>query len=162
MSDNPVMFYNQYMENFRGASCTGLASLGLQLFLPLSSRVMLHFYDPNIYRIRTNNSNVCEVSNDAETLKFNELQWLNARENVYYSSQAKPISISSQAQRFLKNHSDNIPMVREYPIGGTKHGSLFLNRISEQGFGLVLSALKRQRKNCSIRSNGPRCAIGRL
>jgi hypothetical protein len=93
-SDNPVVFYNQYMENFQGASCTGLASLGLQLFLPLSSKIMLHFYDPSVYRIRINDSNVCEISNDAESLKFNELQWFNARENVYYSSQSTPISIS--------------------------------------------------------------------
>ena len=58
-SDHPVILYNQYMEGYQEASCTGLALTGLQIFLPISPTLMIHFYDPGIYRVGTKENSDC-------------------------------------------------------------------------------------------------------
>ena len=113
-SDHPVVYYNQYMENFTAASCTGLASRGLQVFFPISPRTLLHLYDPGVYRVGASTSEYCEIWQGAEALKINELQWLNALENLYYSRETTPESIESQAKRFLPRRPAGLAVVEEY------------------------------------------------
>lgn len=51
-TDNPVVLYNQYLENWAtGYSSGGLAQKGLQIFFPLSPRYCLMLFDPGIYRV---------------------------------------------------------------------------------------------------------------
>jgi len=51
ISDNPVVFYNQLMS-FRtfGSNC-GLASKGLQIFVPISPTLTIMMFDPAVYRV---------------------------------------------------------------------------------------------------------------
>lgn len=133
-SDSPVVFYNQYMESFRGASCTGLTSQGLQVFFPLSPKIMFHLYDPKIYKVAPKNSSICDVQTKAEALKFNELQWLNALENVYFSRQSTGASIVSQAKRFLPRRTTGSCKVDEYPFARPNGGGESM--IVQQGVDL--------------------------
>ncbi|MGO9121663.1 MAG: DUF4238 domain-containing protein [Desulfomonilaceae bacterium] len=113
-SDSPVVRYNQYMENFQAASCTGLASHGLQIFFPISPQSMLFLYDSSVYRVGKNGCDFCEDLADAEAIKLNELQWLNALENVYYSDETNLDSISAQAKRFLAHRRVDLSVVEAY------------------------------------------------
>lgn len=110
-SDHPVVFYNQYMEGYQEVSCTGIASKGLQIFLPISPAVMLHLYDPQVYSVGSRGSDVCWVGGAAEALKLNELQWMNALENIYFSNhsdssliqaEAKQVAQAREAPRFAR------------------------------------------------------------
>lgn len=119
-SDNPVIFYNQYLEHSRGGTCSGLAAQGLQIFLPITPSLMIHFYDPDIYEVGSKRSLFCETCSDAETLKFNQLQWLNALENVYFSLSCSSDSIQGQAEKFLKP---------DQPLIATKPGGQSLDNL---------------------------------
>ena len=112
--DSPVVYYNQYMEKIEGIGCTGLLSQGLQIFFPISPQTMLLLYDSTVYRVGSNKSDCCEVYDDAEVIKLNELQWLNALENIYYSNKTSPDSIQTQAKRFLPHRPTDLAIVEEY------------------------------------------------
>jgi hypothetical protein len=83
-SDNPVVLYNQLLEERTYASNTGLQSVGLQIYLPLSPKVAVFLYDPDVYGVGSRSpTRIClENPNDIEQL--NALQLLSAVENVYF------------------------------------------------------------------------------
>jgi hypothetical protein len=87
-SDNPVVCYNQYFQSLKGIYNIGLASAGLQLFLPLSPHSLLVMYDGDKYKA----SGARDVTNDIteRDLDFlNLLQCINADENVYFADEAE-------------------------------------------------------------------------
>ncbi len=114
-SDNPVIYYNQYMESCTTESCTGLASRGLQMFFPISPRILLHLYDPGVYVVEPRCADCSEISSDAEAGKVNELQWLSALKNVYYPDGVNQTSILSAAKRSLPRRPTNLMIHEEYP-----------------------------------------------
>ena len=63
---------------------------------------MLHLYDSSVYIVGKKGTQVIEITNDAEALKLNELQWMNALDHVYFSNLSQSNSIQIQAKRFLK------------------------------------------------------------
>jgi hypothetical protein len=123
-SDHPVVYYNQYMENCKTESCTGLGSRGLQIFFPISPRVMLHLYDPGVYKVGSSKDGFCEIYSDAEARKMNELQWLNALENVYYSNEVNQDSVLSQAKRSVPRRRTDLVKVEEHAHPTDKNRSL--------------------------------------
>ena len=50
-SDNPLVLYNQLFSFRKIASNTGLTQKGLQIFLPISPKSALIFYDPDVYAV---------------------------------------------------------------------------------------------------------------
>lgn len=52
ISDNPVVFYNQFLEERNPQDPNiGLATKGLEIFLPLSPQQILILYDHNVYKV---------------------------------------------------------------------------------------------------------------
>jgi len=84
-SDNPVVLYNQYLEERNCASNTGLQSIGLQMFFPLSPDCLLLCLDSWIYDMKPCSQRTIKISSSADIRKINELQLLNAVENVYFN-----------------------------------------------------------------------------
>ena len=63
-SDNPVVAYNQFLEGRKvPGGITGLATKGLQMFLPLSRDILLVFYDDTVYRVGNRKDSVVTVNN---------------------------------------------------------------------------------------------------
>jgi hypothetical protein len=88
-SDNPAVRYNQFLEKRHFlASNTGVASKGLQIFLPIGPRHMLMLYDGDIYRIggRKHLETHIEVEREADVEALNILQTANADEVLYFSA----------------------------------------------------------------------------
>jgi len=83
-SDSPVILYNQYMEksgNYLGA--TGLPCKGLQIFYPIHPRLMICFYDPNVYKC--GNTANCTSTNDIDEIhQFNVMQYLNSDNQLFF------------------------------------------------------------------------------
>lgn len=94
-SDNPVVLYNQYLEERDYAGNTGLQSVGLQIYFPLSPKFLLLCYDGSVYSIHPRLS-------DSDIENINGLQFLNAVENVYYHSEMTDLQSVSDA--FKKIH----------------------------------------------------------
>jgi len=118
-SDNPVVLYNQYMHQSKYGSALGLASEGLQIFLPLTSKVMLLFYDSNVYRVGSSASQICEIYSKPEVIKLNELQWLNALENIYYSKTMPGDEIDRQASRLVPLRSGELISLDEINLASS-------------------------------------------
>lgn len=113
-SDNPVVMYNQYMEHFTTASTNGLASKGLEIFFPVSPQILLLFYDNEIYRIGSNKTDIIEITSLEEVRRINKLQWLNAHDNVYFSTESETESIKQQSELFQPERIAKIPRMVAY------------------------------------------------
>lgn len=74
ISDQPVVLHNQYAEHhprFRHATgTTGIALMGIQIFMPISPRVQLALYDPQCYQYGGQSNLLCKVSKK-------DVDWLN-------------------------------------------------------------------------------------
>ena len=123
-SDSPVVFYNQYTENCRAMSCTGAATKGLQIFFPIAPNAMLHLYDAAVYKVGSKKSDCCEIGDTAEVRKFNELQILNALENVYYRDEATSESIKDQARELGPRRRTALVTLEETPMPAEPDASL--------------------------------------
>ena len=91
-SDSPVVTYNQYCEGIRDRGVTGLSQKGIQVFVPLSSSLLLILYDASTYRIhrsadRRSSRTITDNLVDVDQLNF--LQLLSAERNVYFSDWAQ-------------------------------------------------------------------------
>lgn len=84
-SDNPVVFYNQFLETRKGFGCnTGLACKGLEIFMPLSPKHYIIFYDRDVYKVGDKTDIFVPVTNPKDIVALNTLQCINARENLYF------------------------------------------------------------------------------
>lgn len=132
-SDHPVVFYNQYLERrnaFGGR--TGMACLGLQIFLPLGPKHQVVFFDPQVYKVggrKLRNTRVDIVlPDDVETL--NVLQVANANEHIYFNDAMQIATLRKIIQEGDRFRRSEKVRVCEYE-GGTdeagRHHSLLVN-----------------------------------
>lgn len=89
ISDHPVVVSNQFVEHNEFLSqrrgWTGLAVKGLQMFLPISPKVILAMYDPGTYEYGSPKKLVCPASiHDVAVL--NKLQAITAVDALYFAS----------------------------------------------------------------------------
>ncbi len=85
IADNPVVSTNWFGRVRDPRRAIGLARSGLQMLLPLSPGFALLLHDSNVYTT-TSQHNIIAVSRVEEVIALNELQWMNAHKNVYFSS----------------------------------------------------------------------------
>ena len=71
-SDNPVCLFNQFLEKI-GENTIGLAQRGLQLYMPISSRVALIYYDDKVYNVGSKLQEYVEVSKPNDIKELNKL-----------------------------------------------------------------------------------------
>lgn len=104
-SDNPVVLYNQLLEFEAFGSKTGLVCKGLQIFLPLSPRLTLMFYDRDVYSITPKDRVVLRVRELRDMTQLNALQVASALGNVYFSNakRANIYSLADHARRFRRS-----------------------------------------------------------
>lgn len=85
-SDDPVAAHNQYCEGITYRGVLGWNCRGLQLFLPLSPRVVLLLYDKAVYKVDGSRHGECSsvIRYPEHVRLINDLQALNAHQNVYF------------------------------------------------------------------------------
>lgn len=100
-SYHPVVFYNQFLENRRTwGSNTGFASKGLQVFLPISPRHQLFFYDQDVYKVSGYFHKPICLKDQEDIDSLNGLQLLNAHTNLYFNLAVSSEYIKSLFSRF--------------------------------------------------------------
>ncbi len=111
LSDNPVVYYNSFFEKktkwFTG---TGLADKGLQIFLPISPKHMLHFYDSDVYKVGCARKKTIELFNDYDIYSLNKIQFINSK-NCIYSNQGfiePEINQLNDINKKIKNNQEPI------------------------------------------------------
>ena len=81
--DNPTVFFNQFFQHYK-VLVNGLASRGLQIFLPIAAKKMFVLYDADTYHIGSRTSRQIEIYRK-DTEKLNILQYIGAAGNVYFA-----------------------------------------------------------------------------
>ncbi len=114
-SDNPVVLFNQFLEERKKyGSNTGYAAKGLQIFLPISPRIAILFYDENVYKIGSKKKKSIRVFSEDDINAINSLQLHNAEENVYFADDVKESYIKNLARKNKRKNTDKINLDKYY------------------------------------------------
>jgi uncharacterized protein DUF4238 len=85
ISDNPVIQTNWFCHTkLPGRSGAGIGKAGLQVVMPISPRHAVLLHDANVYGA-ADSARVIEITKEEDADLLNELQWLNAYKNIYFS-----------------------------------------------------------------------------
>ncbi len=84
-SDNPVVKYNQYCEEFQYAGITGATQKGLQIFVPLSPCCQLILYDGTTYRTVSGRFTRKSGAIQSDIDQLNLMQLISADEHIYFA-----------------------------------------------------------------------------
>jgi len=85
-SDSPVCFYNYVKSNNHGM--VGFQSPGLQIYCPLTEKILLLFIDPELYYIDSDENFIIHVNEPSDVDAINKLQFFNCLENLIFSKEA--------------------------------------------------------------------------
>jgi len=147
ISDNPVAFYNQFIEHNEDLrqckGSTGLAVKGLQMFLPVSPNVCIAVYDPTTYCYGSPSRRTCFVSR-RDALLINQLQALYAHECIYYDDRCTDEHRDAVIQ-IRKHHDVHTPQLVAGPLRQRSDGKLsqFIeNWATEARIGAKLSCAR--------------------
>lgn len=84
-SDYPTVNYNQFFEINGLTNVSGYGNRGIQIFLPISSNLLVLIYDKSIYKVGETGINRITVKNEDDIMQLNLLQIYNCN-NVIYGS----------------------------------------------------------------------------
>lgn len=85
-SDNPVVLYNQYLEQRRPEhNNIGFVTKGLEIFVPISPQHCLVFFDGDVYKVGEKNNIKVNIKDLADVESINRLQYINAQQNLYFN-----------------------------------------------------------------------------
>lgn len=112
-SDNPVVFYNHFLSFRTLGSNTGLASKGLQIFLPIGPSNSLVLYDRDVYSLGKSASPVVDIHSPQDIYELNTLQYCSALNNIYFRNSKQDIAAlhrkGSKYRRAHKTSFDAFP-----------------------------------------------------
>ena len=129
-SDHPVVLYNQFLENRKeNGSNTGLASKGLEIFLPLSPHHLITFFDRDVYKIGTKSNKSVEITADSDVEALNILQYINANHNLYFNEEISESQIRKLVSRATRYRGKPKANVDEYSAGKRDGKKYFLLHI---------------------------------
>ncbi len=92
-SDNPVVLYNQLFSSQNDSSSTGFSYKGLQIFLPISPKSTLVFYDSNAYTVDIDGSATIDVTLLDDVHELNTLQMCSALNCVYFQDRSTDVEL---------------------------------------------------------------------
>ncbi len=121
-SDNPVVLYNKLMQWRTFGSNTGMASKGLQVFLPIWPRITLVMYDRYVYRFGRTKADSEAWASMEQVQELNVLQAASASENVYLlGADADIYRVRDHAAKFRRMKKSNVVAFEEKlePDGST-------------------------------------------
>ncbi len=133
-SDNPVAKYNY--NYYQLSSLVGIASPGLQIFLPLSPDICLMLVDNVQYIVdKPKGSNIITLDNQ-DLEKVNALQSLNCSESLIYYRKTDEATIRKLVtqypkQRVSKEYKEKLLKVNHHADGGRDEIIMFCQEFSK-------------------------------
>lgn len=110
-SDDPVVFYNQYLERKRSPmSSTGLATKGLEILCPISPRHYIMYYDGGVYDLSRGCCESVAVADNHDVLHLNKLQMINCDENIFCHEHPSEAHLKFLSRR-CRNYRSRAPYV---------------------------------------------------
>ncbi|MFQ4138031.1 DUF4238 domain-containing protein [Nodosilinea sp. PGN35] len=99
ISDHPVFIYNWLYRDLEYPGVTSITALGLQIFLPLSPKITLCFYDPKVYKYGQKSLVTC-VSKDEDIEILNSFQVINSDSVIGFYSQQNEAHVRRLYERY--------------------------------------------------------------
>lgn len=108
-SDFPIVKYNQFLEQAKWQdSKTGYGTVGLQIFIPLNSELIIVLFDSGIYKVGDKKKKYLDISNVRDVDSLNTLQFVNCFETVYFDEKANADYIKKIADVSTKYTKANV------------------------------------------------------
>lgn len=108
-SDFPIVKYNQYLELKKWiGSKSGYSLDGLQIFIPITSELILVFYDSSIYKAGFKKQKNINITEESDVNSLNILQFVNCLGTIYFNERANESYIrylDSIANKFTRANS---------------------------------------------------------
>ena len=108
-----------------GISCngtTGGISRGLQVFLPLSPKVLVMLYDGIIYKVGDKKSRITRLVPDGDIKSLNFLQVVGAEDNLYFADWNKKEEIEKLVKESNRFRDFERTKVAKYVEVGSEEG----------------------------------------
>jgi len=147
-SDNPVVKYNQYMEN-KGHEfgSTGIASKGLQIFFPIHPRMMVCLYDPFVYKYGEKNKLSIVTESISEVHQLNSLQFIYSESQLFFNHFIIKEYIEMLIRTNKKEKETVMPLSKSfYLTDGNQKRPFLVNTFRDPKIGLNLSFIKLLKK----------------
>jgi hypothetical protein len=111
-SDNPVVLYNQLLSFRKAGNSTGLITKGLQIFFPISPRLLIVFYDMGAYRVSRNNKIEHDITDVRDVYNLNLLQACSCHENIYFMDEdIDTASLHKKARPHMRKDKSTLQVV---------------------------------------------------
>ena len=144
-SDTPVASHNHMMRwRAQFGSTTGMVWKGLQYFYPMSSRVLLTLYDPNVYSVGDRGKPWHFVTDKRDVDEINVLTAAHSYENIYFRSGAsnflKVVERAKGMRRKAKTKLYKNPL--EEMADGTGYSQIIASSLEDVQMNMQLSFVK--------------------
>lgn len=109
-SDFPIVKYNQFLEKKKFPhGKTGYGNIGLQIFIPISPKLIILFYDAKIYKVGFKKQRNLTIKSTNDINNLNVLQFLNSYNIVYFNHEVSKKYIHEICYTSKKFKKANIP-----------------------------------------------------
>ncbi|WP_305064057.1 DUF4238 domain-containing protein [Methanococcoides sp.] len=107
--DNPVVFYNY--KKIKNNSSIGCKSSGLQIYYPISNKIILALFDNDMYDIKKDTNTTIFVTMEKDVDALNTLQFSNCLDNVYYSEESDIMYVTNLHSKFKNSFEKKEPII---------------------------------------------------
>lgn len=112
-SDHPLVKYNKlYISKQIKNSKTGYSTIGLILFLPLSSNTLIVIYDGGAYEVGPRKKCIFNIQKEEDVKLLNALQFINQNGQLYFCNEIGEQQIRAISNNFTKYKIANNPDVK--------------------------------------------------
>lgn len=108
-SDFPIIKYNQFLEQKKWPYAkSGYGVIGLQVFVPITPKHVILFYDSGIYKVGFKKRQTLELNNPKDIDEINILNFINCFDTIFFNHEVNEHYIRTMFTRSKKFNRANM------------------------------------------------------
>ena len=131
-SDDPVAFTSRFHAQKIRNNVFGVGSAGALFYFPLSPRLLLLCYDGDVYIPRSRKNSFVPLKTKKDVLACNELQYLKASRNVYFSNWRQKNQVISEYKTACSRRPGSTHQVLKFVEDGSTVDSQRYRRVGKR------------------------------
>lgn len=139
-SDNPACMYDQFLERI-GDNSIALGLRGIQIYLPLTPRLAIMYYDSDVYKMGSSHKSYVYITNRNDIFELNKLVAANSNSALFCKDSTKNIS-KYEIYANLYDYVSQIPTFDKINIRDHNGGIIIGSHTRGKFFHLKLSFVK--------------------
>lgn len=142
-SDHPSIITNKYFYKKFGTNTFGLMNSGVVQMMPLSPSWYVISYDRSVYSVTEKATWYLEITSDLDAKYLNELQYLQASQNIYFYNWEDRNRIEQEFKTIKNRRPDSWYKVNVYISEGEDHiGEHFRTATEEERLAATQSLIR--------------------